>query len=89
MAEPEQKPITQSREYELTFKVKLIVTGEDVELTRRQNRNFATTGFFAKDKNIAQIVAYNKALELIAKQDNVVDVSVKSSETTDTNFNIK
>lgn len=57
------------KKFKVTFEVEIDVSPLEIDTTRKENRSFLTHGFFAKDLNVAKIVAYNKALDRITKGD--------------------
>ncbi len=64
--------------YEVTFKAKVKITTQEIDKVRKENRNFLTNGYFNKDKRIAKILAYDKAMNIIKTEDeSVFDYSVK------------
>jgi len=75
--------------FEVTFKVRIAITNDQIEEQRRGNRNFISHGLFAKDINVAQVLAYNRAMEKIAKMDPDVRSDIQCLNTGDINFNIQ
>lgn len=72
--------------YKINFETQVTVTAEEIELIRKQNRNFLSQGFFAVDNNIGQAIAYNKALEQVVKQNpeiiTTINLTIPSKLTT-------
>jgi hypothetical protein len=55
--------------FKIVFEVEIDISDAEIDHTRRENRSFLTHGFFAKNLNVAKIIAYNRAIEKITKGD--------------------
>jgi len=62
--------------FEVNFSIQVEVNDEDLTATRKENRNFLSSGYFTKNENLAQVIAFNRGHELIVKHSPKVKVEV-------------
>ena len=76
------------KEYLVKFTTKVIVSDHEIDMVRKSNKGILSNGFFAKDCNIGQALAYNKAREKVDKQSSEVKTSINIIESSDLQLNL-